>query len=440
MHYHVVRVGFFEHNSSSIFTNRGGGSYTRGAAVPENSHLSSSITIENSTLFPLQILENKFVLLFTLNSLSKLSNRLICRSDVDQKRAQQQNPSSSSAHDGNGLCMNKDREQPEESTAKGQMEKRSSPSDDEELVRSNRGAATAHERASDTADRNRSSASLLERRLRKCGWKGGTRMKNQEREEKTNSSDGREQKEEDGNRKEKEKEMREGAGGGGEGGEKAAQANNGSKVEIRKFYNGFGFSELKRLVKEKGYAFPKFANKDSLIECLVNKGKKARGRRSVSESLKSPKWKLRPLQDKPVSSIDEIDWTTATGCEKSETGHGGVFFVKLPQGVVVLKTCADMASQLFASTITSWIGGNIILSPDEFKICAIDNGANFINNDRYFEECRKVFRQFLSSPNTPAKQMEMVRKGVRTMMLRYTGWRVPDEEFLLPIQRGFVSS
>jgi len=96
-------------------------------------------------------------------------------------------------------------------------------------------------------------------------------MKNQEREEKTNSSDGREQKEEDGNRKEKEKEMREGAGGGG-GGEKAAQANNGSKVEIRKFYNGFGFSELKRLVKEKGYAFPKFANKDSLIECLVNKG------------------------------------------------------------------------------------------------------------------------------------------------------------------------
>jgi len=262
-----------------------------------------------------------------------------------------------------------------------------------------------------------------------------------------------------------------------------------------------------------------------------------------------------------VSSIDEIDWTTATGCEKSETGHGGVFFVKLPQGVVVLKTCADMASQLFASTITSWIGlrsakvrlldthtdefrslytrmkrifplaanklsrrayvlvqefipgtalkhvhhvdlekwirgkaaapapgsgaegsalsnssslmkqscyamghlsaldalfyydgdrlpivtqtkgngGNIILSPDEFKICAIDNGANFINNDRrakiYFEECRKVFRQFLSSPNTPAKQMEMVR----TMMLRYTGWRVPDEEFLLPIQRGFLS-
>jgi len=87
-------------------------------------------------------------------------------------------------------------------------------------------------------------------------------------------------------------------------------------------------------------------------------------------------------------------------------------------------------------------GGNIIVGPGNYKVCAIDNGANFINSSseigrerayKYFSETKAALDTIISKPKEVACQMLMVRK----MMDRYIGWEAPDE-FLLNIQAGFI--
>ncbi|GAB5353859.1 hypothetical protein AAMO2058_000070200 [Amorphochlora amoebiformis] len=318
-------------------------------------------------------------------------------------------------------------------------------------------------------------------------------------------------------------------------------------LEWRKKLEKKAFMELRAMVKERGIPLPKFVNKKSLIDCLIY-GKQPVTPRS-SKAKQAQKWRLRPLLDQPYHPIDKINWKSAIGCHRSDTGAGGVFFVKFPKGVVVLKSCADMAQQLFASTVVSWLGirsakcrvidtqssegrtciirlksfnqsashklsrmrymllfeflpghalkyfrpndfkmmcslrphpsattfmerscwtmgrlsaldallyydadrlpivcqtrgngGNIILSPGNFSVCAIDNGANFINPQnsqrvkKYFEDIASVFKSFLSNTQKVSKPMEAVRK----MIVRYSSWSPPDS-FLLPIQNGFLA-
>jgi len=322
-----------------------------------------------------------------------------------------------------------------------------------------------------------------------------------------------------------------------------------SKEELARF----GFVKLKRMVSESGLPLPKFVNKESLIDCILN-GSEAVTPRTRNRN-KAKEWKLRPNQDKPHLPIDQVDWTKAMGCHRSDTGHGGVFFVKLPTGIIVLKSCADMAQQLFASTLINWIGipsakcrllnssskegkemlmrlktinreasyklsrmryvlvfefvpgkalkymrpndykqmllkraingeakkqescmtascrtmgrlsaldallyydadrlpivchtkgngGNIILGPGDFKVTAIDNGANFIDTstavgkqraDVYFRDTEETVKQFVNNPHRLCKSMERVKK----MIARYSNWDATDS-FLILIQNGFI--
>jgi hypothetical protein len=84
---------------------------------------------------------------------------------------------------------------------------------------------------------------------------------------------------------------------------------------------------------------------------LLEGGKQPRSMAIKQAQLEAKQWR-RSKADHAYYPIDTVEWKYVTGCQRSETGNTGVFFVKLAAGgrrsggVVVCKSCHDMAQQV----------------------------------------------------------------------------------------------
>ena len=116
------------------------------------------------------------------------------------------------------------------------------------------------------------------------------------------------------------------------------------------------------MVRDQGLDAPKFSNRDMLISTLLGGKRLGDARKGAKNDAKLRNW-APSSASRPYSPIDRVRWEGVNAAVRSETGHEGVFFVNIsasdsdPGGVLVVKTCADMAQQLFASTTLSWVPG-----------------------------------------------------------------------------------